>query len=521
MIYKIDAQINEFIQKALKSDLKNEKDVMDFKKSFAKKHQKATLANYNIVKTYLALVKKGEIKENPEFLSLFRKRKIRSLAGVSVITVLTKPYYCPGKCIFCPTEKDMPKSYLSNEPGAMRAVLNDFDPFRQVSTRLKSLQNQGHPTDKIELIVLGGTFSAYPKIYQGSFIRNCFNALNGTKFRKLEDAQKCNETAEHRCVALSLETRPDHITRQELKHFRKLGCTKLQIGIQSVYDDVLKLNKRGETVIQGKKALQIARDAGFKCSIHIMPGLPGSTPERDLAMMKQLFDDPSYKPDFLKLYPCTVVPFSELEKWWKKGKYTPYDDKTLLKLIIESKKLVPEYCRIDRLIRDIPGESILAGNMDTNLRQLIQNKTKKSICRCIRCREIRNQPVNKENIIYNEQKFEANGGQEFFLTYEDKKEDKLLSLLRLRFPAEYFVKELKNSAIVREIHTYGFQIKIGKKSREATQHLGLGQKLLKKAEKISKQAGFRKISVIASIGTREYYRKWGYRLEGTYMTKNL
>lgn len=521
MIYKIDAQIREFILKALKSDLKDEKDVMDLKKSFAKKHQKATLANYNIVKTYLALIKKGEIKEDPNFLSLFRKRKIRSLAGVSVITVLTKPYYCPGKCVFCPTEKDMPKSYLSNEPGAMRAVLNDFDPYRQVSTRLKSLQNQGHPTDKIELIVLGGTFSAYPKIYQTSFIRNCFNALNNTTFRKLADAQKYNETTKHRCVALSLETRPDHITKKELSHFRKLGCTKLQIGIQSVYDNVLKLNKRGETVEQGQKALQIARDAGFKCSIHIMPGLPGSTPEKDLNMMKQLFSDPAYKPDFLKIYPCTVVPFSELEKWWKQGKYTPYDDQTLLKLIIESKKLIPEYCRIDRLIRDIPGESILAGNLDTNLRQIIQNKNKKPICRCIRCREIRNQAVNKEHIVYREQKFEASKGQEFFLTYEDEKEDKLLSLLRLRFPSEYFIRELQNSAIIREIHTYGFQIKIGKKSTDAPQHLGLGQKLLKKAEKISQKNGFKRIAVIASIGTREYYRKRGYHLEGTYMIKNL
>ncbi len=524
---KIDAQIKQFIEEAQKTNLQSEDDIARFKKAFAKKKKASTLSNYNIVKTYHALVKKGEIKEDPNFLSLFRKRKIRSLSGVSVITVLTKPYYCPGKCVFCPTEKDMPKSYLSNEPGAMRAVLNDFDPTRQIETRLKSLQNQGHPTDKIEIIVLGGTFSAYPHAYQTAFIRNLYNALNGTHYRSLQAAQKHNETAKHRCIALSLETRPDHITKDELRRFRRLGCTKLQIGLQSLYDDVLTLNKRGETVEQGRRAVQLARDAGFKFSVHIMPNLPGSTPERDYEMMKQLFEDPAYKPDFLKLYPCSVVPYSELEKWWKRGEYKPYNDKTLLNLIIKCKKTVPEYCRIDRLVRDIPGESILAGNLSTNLRQIIQIQEKKPICRCIRCREIRKQSVNPKNIKYKTQKFTAANGQEFFLTYDDVSKDKLLSLLRLRLPSylfnnkKHFIPELQNTAIIREIHTYGFQVEIGKTDKKASQHLGLGHKLIKKAETITKKAGISKIAVIASIGTREYYRKWGYELEGTYMTKLL
>ncbi|MBT5016131.1 tRNA uridine(34) 5-carboxymethylaminomethyl modification radical SAM/GNAT enzyme Elp3 [Candidatus Peregrinibacteria bacterium] len=527
MSTKIDAEIKQFIKEAQKANLQSEEDITDFKNNFAKRHKKSTLANYNIVKTYHALVKNGQLQEDPEFLKRFRKRKIRSLSGVSVITVLTKPWYCPGKCVFCPTEKDMPKSYLSNEPGAMRAVLNDFDPTRQIKTRLRSLQNQGHPTDKVEIIVLGGTFSAYPHAYQTAFIRNLYNALNGTNFRSLKKAQKYNETTTHRCIALSLETRPDHITKNELRRFRQLGCTKLQIGIQSIYDDVLKLNKRGETVEQGIKAVELARDAGFKFSFHIMPNLPGSTPERDYQMMEQLFKDPAYKPDFLKLYPCTVVPYSELEKWWERGEYQPYDDDTLLKLIIKSKKLVPEYCRIDRLVRDIPGESILAGNLSTNLRQLIQIKEKKPICRCIRCREIRNDTVNPKNISLKVQEFEAAHGQEFFLTYDDTKKDKLLSLLRLRFPSyllgnkKHFISELQNAAIIREIHTYGFQVEIGKTNKNASQHLGLGRKLLKKAEQITKKAGFNKIAVIASIGTREYYRKFGYHLEGTYMVKSL
>ncbi len=520
-------KLERFIRQALHAKIQSEEDLTQFKKKFAKKNKVATPANFQIVKVYRELIKNGELKEDEAILKLLRKRKIRSLAGVSVITTLTKPYYCPGKCIFCPTEKDMPKSYLSNEPGAMRAVLNDFDPKRQVKTRLKSLANQGHPTDKIELIVLGGTFSAYEKRYQTAFIRQLYSALSGTNHRSLKKAQQDNETAEHRCIALSLETRPDHITKEELRRFRKFGCTKLQIGLQSLYDDVLKLNKRGETVEQGRRAMQLARDAGFKISVHMMPNLAGSTPERDLQMMQKLFEDPAYKPDFLKLYPCTVVPFSELEKWWKRGEYEPYDDDVLTDLIIDIKKMVPEFVRIDRLVRDIPSDTILAGNLDTNLRQIIQLKQKKPICRCIRCREIRNQSVDPENITYKAQEFDASEGKEFFLTYEDSQNDKLLSLLRLRFPSQlftnkkHFIKELQDAAIIREVHTYGFQVEIGKTKKDATQHLGLGRKLIEKAEKIARATGLKKLAVIASIGTREYYRKWGYQLEGTYMIKQL
>lgn len=520
-------KLTKFIRQALREKPQSEAELRQFKKKFAKENDVDTPSNFQINKSYRQLVKEKKIKEDPAFYELFRKRKIRSLAGVSVITALTKPYYCPGKCVFCPTEEDMPKSYLSNEPGAMRAVLNDFDPKRQIQTRLESLQNQGHPTDKIELIVLGGTFSAYEPRYQTAFIRQLFNGLNNTKFRKLHDAQTHNETAEHRCIALSLETRPDHITKKEIKRFRELGCTKLQIGLQSLYDDVLTLCKRGETVEQGRRAMQLARDAGLKISVHMMPNLPGSTPARDLKMMKKLFQHEDYKPDFLKLYPCTVVPFSELEKWWKKGKYKPYSDEVLTDLVINIKKLVPEFVRIDRLVRDIPGESILAGNLDTNLRQIIQIKQKNPICRCIRCREIRNQAVNPDHIKYRAQEFKASNGKEFFLTYEDNKNDKLLSLLRLRFPSQlfthkkHFIKELQDAAIIREVHTYGFQVEIGKKSQGAPQHLGLGRKLIKKAEEITKDAGIKRLAVIASIGTREYYKKWGYHLEGTYMVKKL
>lgn len=531
MITKKDThKLTHLVRHALEQNIQTEEALDRFRKEFAKREKIATPGNIEMARAYESLLEQGAAPANPAFQKLLQKRKIRSLAGVSVVTVLTKPFYCPGKCVFCPTEAGMPKSYLSNEPGAMRAVLNDFDPVLQTENRLKSLKHQGHPTDKIEMIVLGGTFSSYPHPYQTAFVRQLYNALNGTHYRRLADAQKHNETAEHRAIALSLETRPDHVTKKELVRFRKLGCTKVQIGIQSLYDDVLELNKRGETVEQGREAIQLIKDAGFKLAIHMMPNLPGSTPERDYEMMKAVFEDPAYKPDFLKLYPCLVVPFSELEHWWRRGEYQPYDDKTLTELIIRIKKIVPEFVRIERLIRDIPGDSILAGSLITNLRQMIQNDRAKHgewECRCIRCREIRNDLVEESDIIYKEQDFPSSGGHEHFLTFEDRRQDKLLSLLRLRFPSylytdqNHFIPELRNAAVVREIHTYGFQVGIGKRHATAPQHLGLGRQLLEKAEKITRQAGIKKLAVIASIGTREYYRKWGYELEGTYMVKGL
>lgn len=523
-------KLEAFIVQAIHKKIRNEKELTKFKKEFAKQNDIDTPSNIEILKTYEKLRAAGKLEEQTHFQKLFRKRKIRSLAGVSVITVLTKPFYCPGKCVFCPTEIGMPKSYLSNEPGAMRAVLNDFDPIKQVTNRLRSLKNQGHPTEKVELIVLGGTFSAYKHPYQTAFVRQLYNALNGTNFRRMSDAQKFNETTEHRAIALSLETRPDHVTKQELRRFRELGCTKVQIGIQSLYDDVLTLNKRGETVEQGRNSIQLIKDAGFKIAVHMMPNLPGSDPERDFQMMKILFEDPAYKPDFLKLYPCSVVPFSELEHWWRRGEYVPYDDQTLTELIVRIKKIVPEFVRIERLVRDIPGESILAGSLITNLRQLIQEKRDKEgqwICRCIRCREIRGKEVSPENIVQKTTSFPAAGGKEYFLTYEDASRDKILSLLRLRFPSylytqkRHFIPELEGAAVIREVHTYGFQLALGAQSGESPQHLGLGKKLIREAEIITKKEGIKRLAVIASIGTREYYKKWGYEQEGTYMMKSL
>ncbi|EKD48273.1 MAG: hypothetical protein ACD_65C00037G0002 [uncultured bacterium] len=354
------------------------------------------------------------------------------------------------------------------------------------------------------------------------FIRQCFNALNGGKKElSLEKAQKKNEIAEHRVVGLSLETRPDYITKNEVRWFRKLGCTKVQLGVQHLDNEILKYVKRGHFKEDSIRAIALAKDAGLKVCLHMMPNLPGSTPEKDVEMFQELFANPDFRPDYLKIYPCTVTPWSELETWFKQGKYKSYSDKTLTETLVKIKSLIPKYVRIERLVRDIPGESILEGSRVTNLRQELLKAYPNLKCDCIRCREIKNEEIDPSKIKFNMIEFDASKGKEFFLTYNQ--DDKLCSMLRLRFPGSHdIIKELpKGTAIIREVHTYGQQLKISGKNSGEAQHMGLGRKLIKKVEEISKKAGYKQLAVISSIGTREYYKKLGYKLVGTYMEKTL
>lgn len=524
---------SEDIQKALIEQashlkIRSEDDLHKLKKSYAREHEVDLLSNFKLQKAYEAMIAEGW-KGDPILQRLLRKRKVRTLSGVSVITVLTKPYPCPGKCVFCPTEPGMPKSYLSNEPGAMRAVLDDFHPRDQVTTRLDSLTRQGHETDKIEMIVLGGTFSAYNRRYQTDFVRALFNACNDKPGRSLEEAHRINESSKHKIIGLSLETRPDHITENEIKNMLRLGCTKVQIGIQHIDNVILELNKRGETVEQQIAAIKLLKDAGLKIATHLMPNLPGSTPERDKWMVREFFENPQFRPDQIKIYPCVVTPYAELEQWWKEGRYHSYDDQTLMDILIEMKRHIPEYVRIERLFRDIPGESILEGSQKTNMRQLLHDRMKKEgvSCRCIRCREIKGEAFDLSGAKLQVLEYEASEGKEFFISFNDSIRDKLLSLLRLRFSSyslqgkPHFIPELEGAALVREVHTYGAQVQVGKEGNPAAQHAGLGRQMLETAEEISRNAGLKKIAVIAGVGTRNYYRKWGYELEGAYMTKIL
>ncbi|MCC6639505.1 tRNA uridine(34) 5-carboxymethylaminomethyl modification radical SAM/GNAT enzyme Elp3 [Candidatus Falkowbacteria bacterium] len=506
----------------------HEKEVVKIIRKHSKKAKIAPPSKKELLISYHTLVDNKSIEKNLALEDTLKKREIRTLSGVAPIAVLTKPYFCPGKCAFCPTETRMPKSYLSNEPAVMRAVLNKWDPYDQVVSRLKAYKANGHDTSKCEFIVIGGTWSFLPKRYQSWFIKRLFDGLNGFTATSLAKAQKFNETAQHRAVGLCLETRPDYITTQEVIRMRELGCTRVEIGLQSTDVEVLKLNKRGHGVETVRRATRLLRDAGFKISYHLMPNLPGATPDKDIQTFRDTFNDPGLKPDMVKIYPCVVVKDAEIYDWWKNGTYKPYDDETLFNTLIECKKFIPTYCRVTRLIRDIPTTSVYAGNMRANLRQDILQHLQKinQPCRCIRCREPKHQEVDPNSITLTHLAYETEGGTEYFISYESKDNSTLFGFVRLRLPFDISKKitsklpALKKSALIRELHVYGAVVPINSQGNKV-QHKGLGTRLMHEAEKIAAQHGYNKISVISGIGVRKYYEKLGYHQESTYMTKTI
>jgi elongator complex protein 3 len=535
-----------FIISAIKQLSEKQEDFGKLKKSLCKQFSVPMPTNADLRDRYNKLLEQKKITRSEKLETALMSRLIRTQSGVAVVAVLTKAYPCPGKCIYCPSEQDMPKSYLSNEPAVMRAIDSQFDPYRQMQNRLRSLELNGHKTDKIELIVMGGTFSFLPKDYQKKFIIECFRAANdypnhvtynmqhATKKFSKENAdskllkeQKKNETAKHRIIGLTLETRPDYINEKEILNFRKLGCTRVELGVQSIFDDVLELNKRGHLVSETIRATKLLKNAGFKINYHMMPGLPGSSPERDFEMFKALFEGPKFQPDMLKIYPTVVLKNSELYDIWKKRNYTPLTNEAFEKLVVKIKNeaIVP-YVRIARLIRDVPTPSIIAGPTVSNLRQII---IPKSNCPCIRCREVGSDYLVKEKIILDRIDYEASDGKEIFLQFVSPDKKKLFALLRLRIPSENSKEKLyerlpvlKNAALIREVHTYGKLTKIDKKDNSSPQHIGLGKKLLFEAEKIAKEEfEAKKIVVISGVGVRGYYRKQGYRMQNTYMVKNI
>ena len=553
---------DNLIKLAIKADVENSEDFLRLKKDICKQLGVQPPTNADLREHYEKMVKKYEIKRSPAFEKILLSKKVRTESGVAVVAVLTKPYPCPGKCIYCPTEKEMPKSYLSNEPAVMRAISSRFNPYKQVRNRLRALELNGHAIDKIELIVMGGTFSYLPKPYQKKFITECFRACNEygvhkvykvKKFiknpvDKLLQEQRKNEKAKCRIVGLTLETRPDYVDEEEILNFRNLGCTRVELGVQSIFDDVLKLNRRGHNISETIRATKLLKDAGFKINYHIMPGLPGSTPKKDRQMFQKLFCDQNFQPDMLKIYPTVVTKNTKLHSLWKKGDYKPLTDKNFKKLILDIKNnLIPPYVRIARLVRDVPEVSIVAGPKISNLRQLIE---KESLCQCIRCREVKSEYTLGENIILERIDYEASDGKEIFLQYVSQDKTKLFALLRLRIPqeknAKHFIPALRNAALIREVHTYGKLksiedkhktslpaslrppdmltqvMRAGEALQAGPQHIGLGKKLLLEAERIAKKEfSLKKIVVISGVGVRGYYKKSGYRLKDTYMSKNL
>ncbi|MBN1423843.1 tRNA uridine(34) 5-carboxymethylaminomethyl modification radical SAM/GNAT enzyme Elp3 [Candidatus Fermentibacteria bacterium] len=491
-----------------------------------------TVSKVDVLRAYRALVARGLAEERPELLSALCLKPTRTISGVTPVAVMTEPHPCPGSCIFCPDFDDMPKSYITDEPGALRGLQLDFDPYRQTRHRIQALTTIGHATDKIELIVLGGTWSAYPREYQERFIRRCFDGMNESDSTTLGDAQQRNERAQHRNVGLAVETRPDLVTLDEAAWLRRLGVTKVQVGVQSLDDRILSLNRRGHTADDTRRAFAVLRAAGFKIHAHWMPNLLGATPESDLVDFARLWDDPAIRPDELKIYPCSLIAGTELYRLWEGGEYVPYSDDELIELLARCKAIIPPYCRVTRLMRDIPVHHIEAGCRIPNLRQTVRrNMGERGLrCRCIRCREVRVSDVDPQSIVLDDTIYETPTSTEHFLSFvaasTSAEPSRLAGFLRLSLPTQaadvrgIVLPELRGAALIREVHVYGPSLPLGTRAPHA-QHRGLGTRLLEEAAHIARNAGFRRLSVISAIGTRAYYRARGFRLGELYVHQDL
>ena len=462
---------------------------------------------------------------DPDVRLRLQTKPVRSQAGVTVVTVLTKPYPCPGKCVFCPTDVRMPKSYLHDEPGAQRAEQHAFDPFEQTVSRLNALEQIGHPTEKIELLILGGTWSSYRRDYQEWFVKRCFDAMNGEEAETLVEAQTLNTKGKRRNVGLVVETRQDHIDADELRWFRYLGVTKVQVGIQSMDDRVLALNKRGHDTDATRKAFRLLRLAGYKIHGHWMPNLLGATLESDLADYSRLWDDIAVRPDELKIYPCMLLENAEMYHNYQRGEYQPYSEAELLELLVGCKAQTPRYVRLNRIIRDIPTTRVVEGNKKANMRQMAQQQLKKRgmRCQCIRCREVRRDKVEQDDLALTVESYRTDATTEHFLSFVTE-DDRIAGFLRLSLPdpdQDLPLPELAGHAMIREVHIYGPSLPLGDESQGDAQHIGLGWQLVDQAKAMARAAGFGRIAVISAIGTRNYYRKHGFEQDGLYMTNAL
>ncbi len=441
---------------------------------------------------------------------------------------MAKPMGCPGKCVYCPTYEGAPQSYTPESPAVYRARLCDYDTKMQIKLRVDVLADMGHPTDKIELIVMGGTFLAAPVEYQYQFIKDSYDALNGVDSSSLAEAQKINETAKNRCTGLCIETRPDWCGQAEVERMLEFGTTRVELGVQAPDDEIYKLVRRGHLVADVVEATARLRNYGFKVYYHLMPGLPGSSPEKDLEMVKMIFNDARFQPDGLKIYPTAVVMGTELEKWYVDGEYKPYDTATMVDLTVRIKSMIPKYVRIARVLRDIPSKFITAGCKDS-LRGNVQEKLKEQNlqCRCIRCREYGHRrrakwQIGTPHLMRTE--YAAADGKEIFLSFEDEKET-LFGLLRLRIHSQPILDSLKpgeKTAIIRELHVFGPEVPLKGSNTWAAQHRGFGKALLGEAERITREEfNISRILVLSGVGAREYYRPEGYYQLGAYMAKEL
>ena len=467
------------------------------------------------------------------------RKPTKTLSGITPVAVMLPPRKCKhGNCIYCPT-MGVPQSYTPKSPVVLRAKALDYDAYKQVVSRVKAFEVMNHPTEKIELIIMGGTFLEYPEKFQYEFIKGLYDGLNGKISKSLKEAKLENEKAKHRCVALCIETRPD-VCCKFIDRMREFGCTRVELGVQLIDDKVYEFVKRGHTVKDVALATKCLRNAGFKIGYHIMPGLPGSNPEKDLKLFKLIFSDERFKPDQIKIYPCQVLPCSELEKLYWNGKYKPYSPEEIQKLLVKMLKVIPKYCRVMRIMREIPLEYLVAGSKHIGIRKDVEDELRKEK---VKLKEIRYREIgfNKENVNLDlklkKTEYKAAGGREYFLEIVNKK-DVLFALLRLRIissnnsfkrgsTVNYNLDKLDNLisnkkiAIIRELHVYGQTASISDNTSKV-QHKGLGIKLIKEAEKITKKYNLKKIAIISGVGVRDYYRKkLNYKLKDGYMIKSF
>lgn len=461
------------------------------------------------------------------------KKPIRAASGVHVVAVMTGPLSCPGECVFCPTARGVPKSYLPDSPAVLRALRARYDPYRQVMARIKNYLAGGHEPNKIEVIVMGGTFTALPRQYQFWFVGNVLKALNdypqwssAAPSVDVELEQERNEGATLRLVALTVETRPDYVEKRHIDDLLSLGVTRVELGVQSIYDDVLRLTKRGHGVKEVVDATARLKDAAYKVCYHLMPGLPGSDPDRDLDMFRAVFEDPSFRPDCVKIYPTFVVPGTELYEWWRRGIYRSYDEETWRELLAKIYALVPPWVRVMRLGRDIPLHHVVDGPRWGNMREVVEEEMEKRglPCREIRCREVGIRMVHGRPVAelsrYEKIVYEASGGLEYFFQAVGD-DGTLYGILRLRIPAQPWRPEIDaRTALVREIHVYGPEVPIGRRS-VWPQHRGIGRRLMELAEEAAVESSAKKVVVIAGVGARPYFKKLGYSRCGPYMCKRL
>lgn len=539
-------------EKFSKDDFHKLKNSIYWKYKIAKPFQ-----SIELIERYNELVADWSLEENLFFKKILRKRGVRSLSWVTVISLLTKFFWCPWKCIYCPTFEWLPKSYIPNEPAVQRAVMNDFDPIMQIHNRLRALEITGHKIEKNDVRIIGGTWSVYPKEYQEMFIKAIYDAFNtyddmkvylektdlsNDKFatfklkewykeklsKSLEEAKELNQKSRLRVIWIAIETRPDWVNLEEIKRLRRYWVTRVEIWYQTTIDEINELNKRGHWNKESIEATKMLKDAWFKVVAHMMPNLLWSTPELDKKSLQEVFDNSDFRPDELKIYPMMVTDKSELTEVWKKWWFKAYDDETLINLTAELQIMIPEYVRLNRTYRDIPASEILEGSIVANLRQIVEKKIKNKWIKLLdtRHREIKDWKNNPKDAILNNYSYEASKWKEYFLTFEDPNDRVIFSLLRLRLPWPNneiisVLPELKWCAIIREIHTFWDQLWINEKWTTFGQHIGFWKKLIEEAEKIAKENWYKKMAVIAWVWVRGYYEKRWYNLEWEYMVKNI